>query len=180
MEITMATKSSGRAAAAKQAPRAGRSTTARKQAPLKDPRGGLTPAGRAYFAKQEGAHLKPGVTKPTREMSAEDMKRKGSFLRRHFAHPRGPLQDEHGKPTRLALSAHAWGEPVPKTAQAAARLAKKGERLLEAYARSRKNTQGSSARKTTPRKSAAKKSQPARKRATARAAKPGPVRRKSR
>ena len=61
------------------------------------------------------------------------MKRKGSFLRRHFANPRGPMVDEDGKPTRLALSAQAWGEPVPRTMAAAKKLAAKGAKLLEQY-----------------------------------------------
>ncbi len=107
---------------------------ARRSATRKDPKGGLTAAGRRYFAEKEGAHLRPGVTGPAD--TPQKMKRKGSFLRRHFAHLRGPLLDEQGKPTRLALSAHAWGEPVPKTKAAAARLAAKGTRLLERYARS--------------------------------------------
>ena len=66
----------------------------------------------------------------------EKQKRKGSFLRRHFAHPRGPMVKD-GEPTRLALSAHAWDEPVPKTNADAAKLAAKGKRLLEQYKRSR-------------------------------------------
>lgn len=65
------------------------------------------------------------------------MRRKGSFLRRHFANPRGPMVDESGKPTRLALSAHAWGEPVPKTMAAAKKLAAKGAKLLERYAKTK-------------------------------------------
>ena len=101
----------------------------------KDPKGGLTAAGRQYFAKKEGAHLKPGVKGAAD--TPEKMRRKGSFLRRHFAHLRGPLVDEQGEPTRLALSAHAWGEPVPKTKAAAARLARKGTQLLERYARAK-------------------------------------------
>ena len=108
----------------------------RRSATRKDPKGGLTAAGRRYFAQKEGAHLKPGVTGPAD--TPEKMKRKGSFLRRHFAHLRGPLLNEQGEPTRLALSAHAWGEPVPKTKAAAARLAAKGTRLLERYARSKR------------------------------------------
>jgi hypothetical protein len=44
------------------------------------------------------------------------------------------MRDEDGKPTRLALSAHAWGEPVPKTKKDAKKLAAKGTRLLERYA----------------------------------------------
>ncbi|HYQ15357.1 MAG TPA: DUF6321 domain-containing protein [Polyangiaceae bacterium] len=105
--------------------------------PIKDPRGGLTAEGRRYFARKEGAHLKPGVKGPAD--TPEKMRRKGSFLRRHFASPRGPLVDDAGKPTRLALSAHAWGESVPKTLTAARRLATKGTRLLERYAATKKS-----------------------------------------
>lgn len=80
--------------------------------------------------------MKPGVKGPAD--TPEKMRRKGSFLRRHFANPRGPMVDENGKPTRLALSAHAWGEPVPKTLAAAKKLAAKGAKLLERYAKTKK------------------------------------------
>ena len=100
---------------------------------LKDPKGGLTAAGRAAFKAKDGSHLKPGVKKPLGAMTPEEMKRKGSFLRRHYANLRGPLVDDSGKPTRLALQAHAWGEPVPKTPEAAKKLADKGTRLLERF-----------------------------------------------
>jgi hypothetical protein len=40
-----------------------------------------------------------------------------------------------GLPTRLALSAHAWGEAVPQTEADAKALAKKGKQLLEKYHR---------------------------------------------
>ncbi len=96
----------------------------------KDPKGGLTAAGRKWFAEKDGSHLKPGVTGPAD--TPEKMKRKGSFLRRHYAHPRGPVEKD-GKPTRLALAAHAWGEPVPKTAAAVRKLAAKGATLLKKY-----------------------------------------------
>ena len=102
-----------------------------KSAKLRDPEGGLTSAGRKYFNKKEGANLKPGVKGPAD--TPEKMRRKGSFLVRFFTNPSGPMQDDKGKPTRLALSAAAWGEPVPKTAAAAAKLAAKGSRLLERY-----------------------------------------------
>lgn len=102
----------------------------RERSPQKDPKGGLTAAGRKAYARKEGAHLRPGVKGPAD--TPEKMKRKGSFLTRHFTHPRGPMVKD-GKPTRLALSAHAWGEPVPKTRAAADRLAEKGRRLLERY-----------------------------------------------
>ena len=45
---------------------------------LKDPKGGLTPAGRKYFKETEGANLKPGVKGPAD--TPEKMRRKGSFL----------------------------------------------------------------------------------------------------
>lgn len=100
--------------------------------PLKDPKGGLTAAGRAHYAKTEGADLKPGVKgaadTPTK------MRRKGSFLRRHYAGPAKPLKDDEGKPTRHALQARAWGEPVPTSQEAVKRLAAKGQSLLERYA----------------------------------------------
>ena len=98
---------------------------------LKDPKGGLTKAGREYFARKEGAHLKSGV-KGTAD-TPEKMLRKGSFLSRHFANPRGPMKNDDGHPTRLALSAHAWGEAVPTTMAAAQKLAAKGSRLLKKY-----------------------------------------------
>jgi hypothetical protein len=107
---------------------------ATKKAIEKDPRGGLTAAGRKAFARKEGSHLRPGVKGPAD--TPEKMKRKGSFLTRHFTHPRGPMMKD-GEPTRLALSAHAWGEPVPKTMAAAGRLAVKGRRLLERYQRTK-------------------------------------------
>ena len=99
----------------------------------KDPGGGLTSKGRAFFAKTEGAHLRPGVQGPAD--TPEKMVRKGSFLRRHFAHPRGPVKDAKGQPTRLALSAHAWGEPVPQTMADTKKLASKGHELLAQYHR---------------------------------------------
>ncbi|WP_249156514.1 DUF6321 domain-containing protein [Bradyrhizobium japonicum] len=40
-----------------------------------------------------------------------------------------PLVDEHGQPTRHALSARKWREPVPKTNAAARRIAANGRRL---------------------------------------------------
>ncbi len=123
------------------------------QRPLRDPKGGLTAAGRTAFNKKDGSHLRPGVK--GRADTPEKMRRKGSFLRRHFATLRGPLKDADGNPTRLALQAHAWGEPVPKTAAAARRLAAKGTELLKQYAE-RKPT-GSPARRAPATKVAAKK-----------------------
>lgn len=104
--------------------------------PLKDPKGGLTAAGRAYFKRTQGANLKPGVRGPAD--TPDKLRRKGSFLTRFFTNPSGPMKKPNGKPSRLALSAAAWGEPVPQNAEDAAALAAKGRRLLERY-QNRKN-----------------------------------------
>lgn len=104
--------------------------------PLRDPKGGLTAAGRAHFRRTEGANLKPGVKGAAD--TPEKMRRKGSFLTRFFTNPSGPMVGENGKPTRLALSAAAWGEPVPKNRSDAAKLAAKGRRLLERYENTKK------------------------------------------
>jgi hypothetical protein len=101
--------------------------------PLKDPKGGLTAAGRRHFKQTEGANLKPGVRGAAD--TPEKMRRKGSFLTRFFTNPSGPMKDDKGRPTRLALSAAAWGEPVPQDRSDAAALAAKGRRLLERYAK---------------------------------------------
>ena len=111
--------------------------------PLKDPRGGLTQAGREHFKRTEGANLKPGVKGAAN--TPEKMRRKGSFLTRFFTNPSGPMQRD-GKPTRLALSANAWGEPVPTNDAAAARLAAKGRNLLDRY-ESTKSGRSNAARK---------------------------------
>jgi hypothetical protein len=64
------------------------------------------------------------------------MRRKGSWAVRFYGRETlPPLVDRNGRPTRHALSAHAWGEPVPKTVAAARRIARKGERLLQRYHR---------------------------------------------
>jgi len=97
-----------------------------------DPDGGLTEAGRRKFERSgESKNLQPGVkdSAPTGERA----RRKGSFLTRFYTNPSGPLVDKDGDPTRLAKAANAWGEPVPRTAGAAARLAAKGRNLLEKY-----------------------------------------------
>lgn len=134
------------------------STSAKK----KDPKGGLTAAGREYFRKKEGSHLKKGVT--GKADTPEKMRRKGSFLRRHFANPAGPMMKD-GKPTRLALSAHAWGEPVPKTMAAAKKLAVKGAKLLERYEKSKEKT--TSAKKTAGKRKISKKKSASTKRKSA-------------
>ncbi len=97
-----------------------------------DPEGGLTEAGRRKFERSgESKNLQAGVKESS--PSGEKARRKGSFLTRFYTNPSGPLVDDNGKPTRLALAANAWGEPVPRTAASAARLAAKGRSLLSKY-----------------------------------------------
>jgi hypothetical protein len=149
----------------------------------KDPRGGLTAAGRASFRKRDGSHLKPGVKKTISDMTPQEMRRKGSWAVRFYGRAKlPPLVDKNGEPTRHALSAHAWGEPVPKTIAAARKIAAKGHKLLDRYERlqerpARKGTarkatgaradaraapsRKKSARKSTARKSSAKRSRKA-------------------
>jgi hypothetical protein len=115
-----------------------------KKPVLKDPKGGLTAAGRKFFKRTEGANLKPGVRGPAD--TPEKMRRKGSFLTRFFTNPSGPMKDEKGRATRLALSAAAWGEPVPQNMDDAAKLAAKGRRLLERYQNTKKKSDDGEAR----------------------------------
>jgi hypothetical protein len=115
-----------------------RVASGKRRAKTKDPKGGLTAAGRAAFRRSEGAHLKPGVKKRQRDMTPDELRRKGSWAVRFYGRSTlPPLRDEHGKPTRFALTAAAWGEPVPRTPAAARRIAQKGERLLAAYHKAR-------------------------------------------
>ena len=134
-----AKKTSKKAAAGKRpskksAKKATKKKRASKAAAGKDPKGGLTAAGRKAFAQKDGSHLKPGVMKAESEMTPHDMRRKGSWAVRFYGRAKlPPLVHKNGEPTRHALSAHAWGEPVPKTIAAARRIAAKGERLLKRY-----------------------------------------------
>lgn len=139
-----ATKKTAKKAVKKTVKKAAKKTTAKKTATPKkakkkaaaekDPKGGLTAAGRKAFARKDGAHLKPGVKKKASEMTPTEMRRKGSWAVRFFGRAKlPPLVDAKGEPTRLALSAHAWGEKVPKTEKAARKIARKGEKLLKRY-----------------------------------------------
>ena len=112
----------------------------RKASSTKDPRGGLTPAGREHFSRTEGSRLKPGVKKAQSQMTPSELRRKGSWAVRFYGRKGRlpPLTNPDGKPTRFALTAAAWGEPVPKTVAAARRIAAKGRRLLAAYERTKR------------------------------------------
>jgi hypothetical protein len=122
----MATKkSAGKKAASKRAA-GGKSVSLTTEG--KDPKGGLTAAGRKAYNEKTGGNLRPGVKGAAD--TPEKKRRKGSFLTRHFTTPPGPVVKD-GKPTRQALQAAAWGEPVPKTAGDEKKLAAKGRKLLK-------------------------------------------------
>jgi hypothetical protein len=95
---------------------------------LKDPNGGLTAKGCAFYLKKDGSHLRGGVKKSDSEMVPDDMRRKGSWAMRFYR--RGgklPPLLKNGKPTRFALTAAASGEQVPTTVAAAHVIAAKGK-----------------------------------------------------
>lgn len=119
-------------------------TTGRKKSVLRDPEGGLTQAGRDYFNRTTGSHLQPGITGATD--TPAKMRRKGSFLRRHYGGRAAqlPLTDKNGDTSRQALQAHAWGEPVPKTAADVKRLGELGTQLLEQYSSSKSGVKSGS------------------------------------
>lgn len=102
----------------------------------KSARGGLTQAGREKFRREQGSSLKPGVKGPAD--TPEKMKRKGSFLSRMFG-PGAPgsMKDPQGRPSRRALSAQAWGEPVPQNDSDRAALYARGQALLRQYRQSK-------------------------------------------
>lgn len=77
-----------------------------------NPRGGLNEAGRRS-AKAEGMNLKAPV-------KSGDNPRRASFLARMGNAP-GPMKDEKGRPTRLALALRAWGASSKEDARAKAK-----------------------------------------------------------
>ena len=110
----------------------------RRKAPLKDPKGGLTPAGRKAF----GGNLKPGV-KNYEQASDADKQRWISWALRFYGQTEyPPLVKPNGDPTRFALTAAAWGEPVPKTEAAARAIAAKARKRQEALNRKKERANG--------------------------------------
>lgn len=81
-----------------------------------NPKGGLSEAGRRS-AKAEGMNLKPPV-------KSGDNPRRASFLARMGNAP-GPMKDDKGRPTRLALALKAWGASSKEDARAKARAISK-------------------------------------------------------
>ena len=70
--------------------------------------GGLTQKGRDYYNRQ-GGHLKaPVTTKPSKlKKGSKAYNRRKSFCAR-MSGVKGPMKDEHGKPTRKALALRKW------------------------------------------------------------------------
>lgn len=102
----------------------------------KNPQGGLNAAGRASLQSQ-GQNIRPGV-KNYSSASPADKQRWISWARRFYTNPSGPMKDAKGRPTRLALTARAWGEAVPSNhsqAQAIARKAKVRQARLRSVKR---------------------------------------------
>jgi HK97 family phage prohead protease len=91
-----------------------------------NPKGGLNSKGRASL-KAQGQNIRPGV-KNYSKASVANKKRWISWALRFYTNPSGPMVDKNGNPTRLALTAAAWGEPVPKTRAAALAIAAKARR----------------------------------------------------
>lgn len=83
----------------------------------KNPKGGLTAAGRAYFKRKEGSNLKAPVKSGTNP-------RRVSFAAR-FAGMKGGMKKPNGEPTRLALALKAWGFGSKEAARAFAQRHKK-------------------------------------------------------
>jgi hypothetical protein len=79
----------------------------------KNPAGGLNAKGRASYKAQTGGTLKPPV-------KSGDNPRRASFLARMGNMP-GPMRNEKGRPTRLALALRAWGASSKADAKAKAR-----------------------------------------------------------
>jgi hypothetical protein len=103
---------------------------------LRDPKGGLTAAGRAHFQRKEGANLKPGV-KNYSSASPADKKRWISWASRFYGQSNlPPMKKPNGEPTRAALTAAAWGEPVPGSESAARRIYAKALSRKKALERS--------------------------------------------
>jgi hypothetical protein len=86
-------------------------------------KGGLNEAGRRS-AKAEGMNLKAPV-------KSGDNPRRASFLARMGNAP-GPMKDEKGQPTRLALALRAWGASSKEDARAKARaISKRNEQKVK-------------------------------------------------
>ena len=91
----------------------------------KNPKGGLTQAGRDYYKRTQGSKLKAGV-KNYSKASESDKKRWVRWALRFAGRSDiPPLKKPNGEPTRFALMFAAWGEPVPTSVEAVRKVYKK-------------------------------------------------------
>ena len=72
----------------------------------KNPKGGLSEAGRQAYNRATGSKLKPGVTGPAN--TPEKLRRKGSFLVRMFSNPSGGAVKPNGQPTTVRVASPAF------------------------------------------------------------------------
>lgn len=73
----------------------------------KNPKGGLTQAGRDKYNRATGGNLKPPVSAKEAAKSPKAAARRKSFCARMGA-VKGDLKDEKGRPTRKALALKKW------------------------------------------------------------------------
>ena len=93
----------------------------------KNPKGGLTAAGRRFYKRTEGANLKPGVKNYSKASEANKKRWVRWALRFAGRSDIPPLKKPNGEPTRFALMFAAWGEPVPTSVEAVRRVYKKAQ-----------------------------------------------------
>lgn len=72
----------------------------------KNPTGGLSAKGRAYYNRKTGSKLKRPVTGKVKPGS-KAAKRRKSFCAR-MSGVKGPMKDSKGRPTRKALALKKW------------------------------------------------------------------------
>ena len=93
----------------------------------KNPKGGLTAAGRRFYKRTEGANLKPGVKNYSKASEADKKRWVRWALRFAGRSDVPPLKKPNGEPTRFALMFAAWGEPVPTSVSAVRKVYKKAQ-----------------------------------------------------
>jgi hypothetical protein len=88
----------------------------------------------AVAAKKTRGSSRTAKAKDPRAGLSDEMPSMRSWALRFYGRrPLPLLVDRNGQPTRVARTARAWGELVPRTIAAARRIAAKGRRLLDRY-----------------------------------------------
>jgi hypothetical protein len=97
------------------------------KAKYKNPKGGLTQAGRDYYKRTQGSNLKPGVKNYSKASEADKKRWVRWALRFAGRSTIPPLKKPNGEPTRFALMFAAWGEPVPSSVESVRKVYKKAQ-----------------------------------------------------